>query len=461
MRFARTAGVSAVVAAAMLAAAGGSPGTHARRVAHSGALAVIDGRVQARFAKHGDAPPTDAFCRANFFDTACYSPQEIRHAYGVDSLLNTGDTGAGQTIVIIDSFGSPTLAQDVAAFDEGYGLPALKSLTVLSPLGSVPFDPSNGDMVIWAFETTLDVEWAHAMAPDAAIVVLTSPVSETEGVQGMPEFAQLVKYALDHHLGQVISQSWGATENTLFTPQGNQVFGTFEGLYARAKGQKVTVLASSGDTGSTNYELDLSTLYPMPVVGYPASSPWVTSVGGTSLFADTSGNYDHETVWGEPLGPFGYCGATGGGVSQAFTEPAYQRGLPGSVQSALGGHRGIPDVSWLADPCNGILIYLSVTPDLTGWWFIGGTSESSPQVAGLVADLDQLAGRPIGFLNPYLYALGAQGVGFHDVTIGSNADLDTSVPGYDATPGWDLTTGWGSPDVGQLLRAIAAMPPLG
>jgi subtilase family serine protease len=425
---------------------------------HSGALVLSSAKLHARYLRAGDPPPSDAQCRADpaNLGTACYSPQEIQHAYGVDGLLNAGDNGAGQTIVLIESYGSPTLASDVAAFDTGYGLPPLLSLHVISPLGTVPFDPTNGDMVNWAFETTLDVEWAHAMAPAAAIDVLTSPVDETEGVQGMPEFAQLVRYALDHHLGQVLSQSWGATENTLFTPAGRQVFGTFESLYARAAGQRVTVLASAGDTGSTNYDLNFD-LYPMPVVGYPASSPWVTAVGGTSLYADTSGNYQHETVWGEPTGPFGYCGATGGGVSQVFAEPAYQRALPQGTQAALGGHRGMPDISWLADPCNGILVYGTFLPDAQGWFFIGGTSEGSPQWAGLVADLDQLAHHPVGFLNPYLYALGPARLGFHDVTVGSNADLDSTVPGYDATPGWDLATGWGTPNVGALLHTIAAM----
>jgi subtilase family serine protease len=105
------------------------------------------------------APP-DASCRINF-GSPCYSPQEIRNAYGLTSLLNTGYTGTGQTIIIIDSFGSPTIAQDVQAFDAGYGLPDPPSLTVLSPLGTVPFDPTNSDQVGWAFETTLDVEWAR------------------------------------------------------------------------------------------------------------------------------------------------------------------------------------------------------------------------------------------------------------------------------------------------------------
>ena len=446
------------LAAAILLLAGGTASSRGVRSAtHTGALASLNARLSTRFVKASDPPPTDDFCRSLTPSSPCYSPQEIRHAYGVDSLTNAGDTGVGQTIVIIDSFGSPTLASDLASFDAGYGLPAPPSLTVLSPLGTVPYDPTNGDMVNWAFETTLDVEWSHAMAPGASIVVLTSPVSETEGVQGMPEFASLVKYALDHHLGQIISQSWGATENTLFSPEGRQVIDSFEALYTRAVQQHVTVLASSGDTGSTNYDLNMN-LYPMPVVGFPASSPLVTSVGGTSLYADDQGNYQSETVWGSPVGPFGYCGAGGGGVSQVFGEPLYQRLVSRSQQALLGNHRGIPDVSWLADPCQGILTYNSFIPGGEGWYFIGGTSEGSPQWAGLVADLNQLAHRPLGFLNPYLYELGVLHAGFHDVTVGNNADLDTTVPGYDAVPGWDLATGWGSPNIGQMLRRIAAMP---
>lgn len=150
--------------------------------------------------------PADTFCRANF-GVPCYSPQEICNAYGVASLLSAGYTGVGQTIIIIVSFGSPTIAADLHTFDTDNDLPDPPSFTVLAPLGTVPFDPTNADQVGWAFETTLDVEWAHAMAPGANIVLLTSPVSQREGVEGMPEFLQLEQLALRYGLGQVISQS--------------------------------------------------------------------------------------------------------------------------------------------------------------------------------------------------------------------------------------------------------------
>jgi subtilase family serine protease len=402
--------------------------------------------------------PTDAQCRAAV-GIPCYSPQEIRTAYGLNPILDAGYTGTGETIVIIDSFGSPTIAADLKAFDQAYGLPDPPSFMVLSPLGTVPFDPTNGDMVGWAFETSLDVEWSHAIAPGANIVLLTSPVDETEGVQGMPEFLELEKYALDHHLGHIISQSWGATENTLFTPEGLKVFSSFENFYQRAADEHVTVFASAGDTGSANYEIDGVTLYPFPVVGYPASSPHVTAVGGTSLYADTNGNYQYETVWNESAVS---GGAGGGGISQFFAEPVFQQlTLPSSVQKTLNRHRGMPDVAYNGDPYTSILVYVTFFPSAAdnGFYFIGGTSEGSPQWAGIIADTNQLAGHPMGFLNDKLYVLGATGQLYHffrDITVGNNSYA--GVPGYSATRGWDLASGWGTPNLGKLIPQLAKLP---
>ena len=405
-----------------------------------------------KIALKGQQPPTDAMCRAQF-SSPCYSPQEMRTAYNVTPLINAGYTGKGQSIVIIDSFGSPTIQADLHTFDEAYGLPDPK-LTVLSPLGTLPFDPNNSDMVGWAFETTLDVEWSHAIAPGANIVLMTSPVSETEGMQGLPQFLYLEKYAVDHHLGKIISQSWGATENTLFTPAGEQVFNQFESFYKHAAQENVTVFASSGDSGSSNVELDGTTVYPFPTVGYPASSPWVTAVGGTSLYADTNtGTYDSETVWDEVAQS---AGAGGGGISQVFSEPDYQRAnLPKSDQKLLGGHRGIPDISYNADPLTAILVYISFIPGQSGFYFIGGTSEGSPQWAGIIADANQLAGRPLGFLNKALYELGNSSdasESFHDITVGNNGY--NNIPGYNATPGWDAASGWGTPKTANFISEL-------
>ena len=400
------------------------------------------------------APPTDAQCRSQD-STPCYSPQEIRNAYGITPLINGGITGRGQTILIVDSFGSPTIAQDLQQFDKDYGLPNPPSFKVLSPLGTVAFDPNNSDQVGWAEETTLDVEWSHAIAPGANIVLLTSPVSETEGVQGLPQFLQLEQYALNNHLGNIISQSWAATENTLFDSAGKAVISSFESFYQQAAAQHVTIFASAGDSGSSNVDVNNNT-YPFPTVGFPSSSPYVTSVGGTSLYADTNGNYQHETVWDEVANS---GGAGGGGISQYFSEPAYQSTtLPSSVQQQLKGHRGIPDISYNADPYTSILIYLSFIPGQAGYYQIGGTSEGSPQWAGIIADANQLAGRPLGFLNPTLYSIGeipalANG-SYHDVTVGNNGY--NNVPGYNATPGWDLASGWGTPRTTTLISQLIA-----
>jgi subtilase family serine protease len=289
------------------------------------------------------------------------------------------------------------------------------------------------------------------MAPGANIVLMTSPVSETEGVQGMPQFLFLEKYAVEHNLGKIISQSWGATENTLFTSAGQKVIGDFESFYQSAVQQNVTILAAAGDSGSSNVELNGTTYYPFPTVGFPSSSPFVTAVGGTSLFATESGNYQFEIVWDDVYG------AGGGGVSQQFSEPEYQFLLPASSQQVLDNHRGLPDVAYNANPNTAILVYISfLGPSAAGYYFIGGTSEGSPQWAGIIADANQLAGHPLGFLNPKLYALGASGGQshlFHDITFGSNAF--NGVPGYTATAGWDLSTGWGTPDLGKLLWELA------
>jgi subtilase family serine protease len=440
--------VASFSGAALVLALGGlagaaAPAAGAKLISRPGALEMPSSPLNMKLVQVGAQAPTDAQCRASI-GVPCYSPQEIRHVYGVDRLINRGDDGRGQTIVIFDSYGSPTIASDLQGFDAGYGLPNPPSFTILSPLGTVPNDPSAiPDQVGWAAETTLDVEWSHAMAPDASIVLMTSPVDETEGVQGMPQFNELENYALDHHLGDVFSQSWGATENSLFTPAGEQVFRSYERTYARAAARGVTVFASTGDAGTANVDVN-GNVYPFPTVNFPASSPLVTAVGGTSLTADTNGDYQSETVWPD----------AGGGISQQITEPLYQRfTLPRSVQKELGGMRGIPDVSWNADPGTPILIYLSFDGFSPGFYTIGGTSEGSPDWAGLAADLDQFAHHPLGLLNPYLYALGAAGIGFHDITVGNNSQ--DGVPGYSATPGWDAASGWGTPNLAQLFGDIA------
>ncbi|GCE19982.1 hypothetical protein KDK_37820 [Dictyobacter kobayashii] len=382
---------------------------------------------------------------------SCFSPNEIRTAYGLNPILNAGFTGTGQTIVIIDSFGSPDPFKDLQQFDADYGLPDPPSFKVLHPLGTVKLDQNNSDQVGWEQETNLDVQWAHALAPGANIVLLTSPVSETQGVQGLPEFLKLEQYALDHHLGKIFSQSWGATEETLFMPAGKKVLSDFDNFYREATRQHVTLLASAGDSGSANPDVNGNN-YTFPTVGFPADSPWVTSIGGTTLNADVSGNYQSETVWNEGAG-----NATGGGYSQYYREPAYQkRYLPSSLYSQSHGYRGVPDVAFNGDPVTSVPVYLGFMPQ-PGYFMFGGTSAGAPQWAGLIADANQMAGHPLGFLNDALYKIGSNPLlysqAFHDITTGDNKQGNVS--GYSAMVGWDAVTGWGTPKTDFLIPLLA------
>jgi len=417
-------------------AAGASP--------HTGVIALKFQGQRFSFVQSATPPPTDKQCRQQL-GVPCYNPQEIRRAYGVDGLLSQGDDGKGQTIIIVDSFGSPTIASDLHTFDTAFGIPDPPSFKIYTPLGTKPFDPNNGTMVGWAAETTLDVEWAHAIAPGANIALMTSPVPETQGVQGMPQFLFLEQFALDHSIGKIISQSWATTENTLFFPGGRQVFASFNNFYKQAAAAHVTVFGSSGDSGVANPNFH-GKIYPFPTVNFPASSPYVTAVGGTNLFASTQGVYQSETAWS----------GSGGGVSQNFPEPDYQlHNLNSSDQKILKGNRGVPDIAYNASGSTPILIYLSFLPGQAGWYLIAGTSEGAPQWAGLIADGNQLAGHPLGFINPALYSIGnsSESSGaYHDVITGNNSN--SGITGYNATPGWDPVTGWGSPKAATLLMDI-------
>ena len=381
----------------------------------------------------------------------CYTPYQFRVAYGVEALMQKGFTGKGQTIVDIVSFGSPTLQQDMDAFDQQFGLPPIK-IQIMNPLGTRAFDPSNKDMTGWAGETTIDVQIIHAIAPGAGIVVLTSPVSETEGTIGLPQFRQLEQYALDHHLGSIVSQSWGASEVTLKDAAGQQEIHKWDTFFQKATTQQgMTFLSSSGDNGATDYSnLPATKLSPTATTSFPADEPWVTSVGGTSMIRN--GTTIQEKVWNND------AGSSGGGFSDFFTAPAYQKALPASVQSLLKNRRGVPDVAGDADPLTGMAFYQD-----GAWSLAGGTSASAPLWAGVIAIANQMAGHPLGFINPGLYKLSQSSnytQDFHDITNGNNSvnSKGVTVPGYSAVPGWDPTTGLGTPNAEKLLPdLIAAM----
>ncbi len=379
----------------------------------------------------------------------CYTPHQFRVAYGVEALFEKGFTGKGQTVVDIVSFGSPTLQQDMDVYDKQFGLPPI-TIQIINPLGTKPFDPSNKDMAGWAGETTLDVQIIHAIAPDAGIVVLTSPVSETEGTIGLPEFRQLEQYVIDHHLGSIISQSWGASEVTLKDAAGRQELQKWDAFFQKATTQQgITFFSSSGDNGATDFiDLQATKLSPKATTSFPADEPWVTSVGGTT--AIRNGNGIGEQVWNSE------GGGSGGGFSDFFVEPSFQKTLPSAVQSELQNRRGVPDIAGDADPLTGLVMYQDGS-----WGLAGGTSASAPLWAALIAIANQMAGHSLGFINPALYTLAMSShyaQDFHDITVGNN-DVNykgVEVPGYPAVKGWDPVTGLGTPNAGQLLPDLIA-----
>jgi subtilase family serine protease len=404
-------------------------------------LAAVIGMTPAQAqAVQRSGVPTMADC-LNRFHRICLAPAQIYAAYGIDAVLRSGSKGQGRTIAIIDSFGSPTLRADLHAFDAAFGLPDPR-LTILAPLGDVHPRRSG-----WAAETTLDVEWAHAIAPAARIVLLESPVAETEGAQGLPEFLTLERYALQQHLADVISQSWGATEDTLGNAAGRRIVAQFHQFYADATARGVTLVAGSGDEGAAGIDTSLTHVFPGRAVGYPASDPLVLAVGGTRLTVSAGGHIEGETAWA----------GSGGGISKLFAEPAYQRMLPAPVQRLLAGKRGLPDVAYNAAGASPVLIYLSGK-----WTVAAGTSAAAPQWAGLVALADSMAGRDLGLITPALYHIAQSpryAVDLRDITTGHSVGpiqggRHLGGVGFRATPGWDAVTGLGSP------RAAALIPDL-
>jgi subtilase family serine protease len=375
----------------------------------------------------------------------CQTPHSLRVAYGMESLIEQGLTGKGPTVIDIVSYGSPTLQQDINVFDQQFGLPPI-TIQVLAPIGSVQFDPTNNDMLGWAEETTLDVEIIHAMSPGANIIVLTSPVAETEGTIGLPEFLKLEQYAVDHKLGQIFSQSYVASETTLANGLGPQLVQNYTNFYRQITTQQGwTVVNGSGDHGATDYSDIAATKFsPTPIVNFPADVPWVTAVGGTSLAKAPTGV--NETAWH----------GSGGGISKFFAIPDYQKALPASVQSQLNGQRGIPDVAASADPLTAMAIYFRGS-----WEPIGGTSAATPAWAGIIAVGDQMAGHALGFINPGIYKIATSAKyaqDFRDITSGDNSfnQDGVNVQGYQAVAGWDPVTGWGAPIGDKLLPDLIA-----
>ncbi|CEG56923.1 S53 family peptidase [Legionella fallonii] len=337
------------------------------------------------------------------------TPHQVSNAYGFSAI---SAQGKGQTIAIVDAFDDPRIEADLAVFNKQFGLPACTTKNgcfkkVYAKKKKPPTDAG------WSGEIALDVEWAHAMAPQAKIILVEA------ASDSMEDLYQAVQVAVQSG-ANVVSMSWGAGE---FSEQTD-----YDKLF---NNPKVTFTASSGDSGAGTI--------------YPAASPYVLAVGGTTLSTDSYGNYQGETAWS----------GSGGGVSSVEAWPAYQSGLPIPQSSNM---RGVPDVAYNADPQSGFSVYSSVPGDGgTGWQVVGGTSAGAPQWAALVAVANSaINGNIGGNLNTLLYTLAHPTTGnynhfFNDVTSGSNGDCDYFCS---AQEGYDYVTGLGSPEVTNLINEL-------
>src|SRR5579884_1853594 len=381
----------------------------------------------------------------------CYTPQQIRAAYGVDAVgdpsTGTGLLGQGQTIVLVDSYGEPTGAADLQAFHDAFypNLPN-PNFTALYPNGAPDYkNVGNGQSGSsgaegWAGEAALDIEWAYAIAPLAHIVLIGVPPAETEGVQGFPNLFKAISDAIDAYpSGTVFSMSFGVTEQT-FGGATNQP-AKFDAVFAKGNAKGDTFFASSGDSGSLGVSKQQrdTRYYGFPTDGWPASSPYVT----------------------------------GGGPSVLYARPSWQQG----VLPSAGNHRLVPDLAWNASVNGGVLVYQSFFPsvDRVGWHVVGGTSAASPQVAALTALAVQKAGHGLGNINPLIYSnpgaftdvlpthQGLPSVISGELTSNRMFDYNGDglpvtwdpVPGYPVLGGYDMTTGFGTPKAAAYVAALA------
>jgi len=330
----------------------------------------------------------------------CYNPAQIAAAYGVDTLHGENLMGSGQTIVLVDAYGSPTAAADLQKFhDTFFGSLPSPNFTEIYPLGNPPFSNTSDRglsgpraAALWSGEATLDIEWSYAMAPLAHIILVGVPPAETEGVQGLPTLFSAMQSLIDSlpH-GTIFSQSFGLTEQTFGGAAASQT-AKFDAVYQHGIANDDTFLASAGDFGTTNVsKLAKETVtYPFPTVIWPTTSPWVTSAGGTQLQygwawtpssnvpfnADRSPNAafwawtptanSTEAVWNEP----GFQIATGGNPSAIYRSQTWQ-----AAQASVIGRdaRGVPDLAWNSAVNGGVLVWISAYPgfncgNTTGCW---------------------------------------------------------------------------------------------
>ena len=341
-----------------------------------------------------------------------FTPAQIRHAYGFDQITNQG---AGQIIGIIDAYDDPNAESDLAVFNQQFGLPPCTTANGCfhKIFGGSKRPKANAG---WALEISLDIEWAHAIAPKATILLVEATTNS------LGDLLSGVDVAVRNG-ASVVSMSWTVSEFSSESRQDNHFVST-----------GVTFLAASGDNGTG--------------VAYPASSPDVVGVGGTSLALDANGNYLGEAAWS----------GSGGGLSTREVEPLFQSafGIPDDAR----GYRGTPDVSYNANPGTGFAVYDSVAlSGASGWFCVGGTSAGSPQWAALLAISNSMrvANRKscLSGANTVLYSLSKQSAvaNFHPITAGTNGACGALCT---ASAGYDYVTGIGTPVAASLINILAA-----
>jgi subtilase family serine protease len=335
--------------------------------------------------------------------TGGLTPGQVRHAYGFDriSFGSARGDGRGQTIAIVTAYDDPTIATDLALFDRQFALPAPAAFTKLALPGTRAVNPT------WSLETALDVEWAHAVAPGAKLLLVEAPTGNLGDLLGAADTARQQAGV------SVVAMSWGTAELSVETAL-DSTFTT------AANHPGVAFVAGSGDGGAAG-------------ALWPALSPNVLAVGGTVLTVSATGTYVTESAW---VG-------SGGGASMYETAPVAQTAVTKRAR------RTGPDVAYGA---TSYAVYTSVTINgLTGWMTTGGTSAGAPQWAGLIAVADQgrtLAGQAnLTDAVSAIYSLPA--TDFHDITTGGNGVIS-------ARPGYDTITGRGSPYADRVVNGLVA-----
>ena len=338
---------------------------------------------------------------------ACYEPAQIQRAYDLGPLFRAGTDGKGQTIVIVDSFGSPTIGHDLTVFDRDFQPACPPSFTVIQPAGAVPPYEASADREGWAGEATLDVEWAHTMAPGASILLVETPTSENEGTSGFPQIVAAELYVIKHHLGGVISQSFGATEQTFPTAQALLALRSAY-IDAAESTNNVTVLAASGDFGAADVGPDGSTYLRLPGHVVAGQRPprdrsrrhAAASRRGGQPHVSRHRLERHLRRHGNRLLRRERRPESAGQRRRqvdhlraahlperrgANRGPASRRARRLHERSLRRGGRHLPELR------------RSKTP---GWYPVCGTSEATPLFAGVVALADQEAGHPLGTHQP-------------------------------------------------------------